>query len=79
MVLDAERFLVKCYDQKNTLATFNDLRFEKYHSKAFHFDLEKLPPTSSSIRNHIQWAYFQSYIWLNSPSNRSLNLNPLDF
>ena len=31
--------------------TFDDLRYEEFHSKAFNFDLEKLPPTSESNRN----------------------------
>ena len=42
-------FPCQCYSQKLKTKTFNELQYEEYHSKAFYFDLEKLPPTSKSV------------------------------
>ena len=80
MVRDSESFLVHCYYPKTTtIINCNELRYEKYHSKAFKFDLEKLSPTSSSIQKHIQRTYFQEYVWSNSPTSSLISLDPLDY
>ena len=76
-VSNAENFLVKCYNQKANAKTFDDLRYKEYHSKAFNFDLEKLLPTSNSIYKHIQHAYYQCFMWVNTASNESMYLDPL--
>ena len=57
----------------------DNLRCEEYHKQAFRFDLEKIPPTSNSIVNHIKRAYFQYYHWLNAPVIASIDLNPLEY
>ena len=57
--------------------TFDDLRYEEYHSKAFNFDLQKLAPTSESIYKQIKRAYHQCYMWVNAAYNESIFLDPL--
>lgn len=42
-------------------------------------DLENLAPTSNTIRLHILSAYFQSYLWYQSPFQKSINLNPIEY
>ena len=79
MVSNAEHFLVRCCNPKTTCKTFDELRHEQYHSNAFKFDLEKLPPTSASIVKHIQRAYYQTYIWLNSACIERIYLDPLEY
>ena len=59
MVGNAECFLVKCYNQKSKVRTFNALRYKEYHPKGFNFDPEMLPPASESFVKHIQRAYYQ--------------------
>ena len=76
-ISNAEHFLVKYYNQKTKAMTFDDLRYEESHSKAFNFDLQKLPPTSESIYKHIPRAYYQCYMWVNAASNESIFLDPL--
>ena len=50
-----------------------------YYKKCKKLDLERLPPTSSSIFLHIKWAYLQSYVWLRSPFAKSLVIDPLEY
>ena len=38
-----------------------------YYMKSTKSDLERFPPTSSSILLHIKRAYLQLYVWLRSP------------
>ena len=59
MLLSAVEFLVRCLDSKSNVKTFDDLRNQMYLTKTFQLDLEKLPPTSGSIRLHILRAYLQ--------------------
>ena len=59
--------------------TFDELKYEQYHSNGFKFELEKLSPTEASILKHIQLAYYQTYIWLNSRCIESIHLDPLDY
>ena len=56
MIADAEKFLLKCIT-KHDVDTFNELRFIVYHEKHLQFDIERFPPTSDSIRQHILRAY----------------------
>ena len=54
-------------------------RYEHYYQKILTVDLEKLPPTSASIRLHIQRAYLQTFLWLQSPIELSIDLRPENF
>ena len=78
MMVNAERFLLKCVS-KLDVATFDELRFMVYHEKHLSFDIERFPPTSDSIRQHIMRAYFQCHKWLRSPFVENIDLDPLDF
>ena len=78
MIADAEKFLLKCITNHD-VDTFNQLRFIVYHEKHLQFDIERFPPTSDSIRQHILRAYLQCYIWLHAPSLENIELNPLDY
>ena len=53
IVRNAEEFLVRCIKKTDSL-TFDELRYEVYHTDAFKLDLTKLPCTSSSIHEHIK-------------------------
>ena len=55
MIVDAEQFLVKCVSSSKSHLhkCFDELRHEMYHAKKFTFDFEKLPPTNTSIKQHI--------------------------
>ena len=50
----AENFLVGCISNKSGAETFDELKYNLYHSKSVKFDLEKLPLTSTSIKKHIK-------------------------
>ena len=50
-----------------------------YHDRISALDLEKFPPTSSSIVMHIKRAYLQAYMWYHSPFTESIELKPEDF
>lgn len=56
---------------------FDDLRYEEYRLKAFNFDLEKIPPTSTSMYKHMKRAYYQCYMQINAASSNSIFLDPL--
>ena len=55
------------------------IRYEVYHQKSLSLDLEKLPPTSETIRLHIKRAFFQAFLWYYSPVQSSLFLRPEDY
>ena len=42
-------------------------------------DLEKFPPTSSSIKLHIRHAYLQAYLWYQAPFIDSIDLDPENY
>ena len=48
MIITAETFLVKCIDSKTNSENLDELRMEYYHHNN-KFNLEKIPPTSTSI------------------------------
>ena len=78
MIEDAEKFLLLCVTKHN-VDTFDELRFIVFHEKFQEFDIEKFPPTSASIRQHILRAYLQCYIWLHAPFVQNIELDPLDY
>ena len=79
MISDAEKFLVSCLSSSCKSNTFDELRYESYHSKSFNFNLEQIPPTSHSIRKHIKRAFMQCTMWLNAPIVERFQINPLEF
>ena len=79
MVAVAEKFLLHCICKNENIATFDQLKNNVYYKKSKELDLERFPPTSSSILLHIKRAYFQSYVWLHSPFVDSITLDPLEY
>ena len=65
MIANAEKFLLKCIT-KHDVDPFDELRFIAYNEKYLEFDIERFPPTSDNIRQHILHSYLQRYIWLHS-------------
>ena len=62
MIANAEKFLLNCITSNCKFNYLYELRYHIYHTKTFQLDLEKLPPTSSSIKLHIKRAYLQTYV-----------------
>ena len=79
MITLAEKFLVKCVCKDEFTTTFNQLRSKVFYKKYKHLDLEKLPPTSSSIRFHIKRAYIQAHVWLHSYFVESIEIDPVEY
>ena len=78
MIRNAEKFLLKCVT-KHDVETFDELRYLVFHEKHLVFDIERFPPTSDSMRQHILRAYFQCYKWTKSPFLEDIALDPLDY
>ena len=64
---------------KHEIDTFDDLRYLVYHEKYQEFDIDRFPPTSDSIRQHILRAYLQSYKWVYCPVLENISLEPLKY
>ena len=79
MVTLAEKFLVRCICKDENINTFDQLRNMVYYKKSKKLDLERFPPTSSSILLHIKRVYLQSYVWLRSPFAKSLVIDPHEY
>ena len=79
IICNAEKFLLRCISSNESLNDFDDLRYEIYHKKQLKFDVEKIPPTSNSIRQHIRRSYLQSYIWLHAAFDSNIVIEPLEF
>ena len=79
MIFSTEKFLVDCISKNSDSNNVDGFRFKTYHKKSFQLDLEKLPPTSSSIHIHIKRAYLQCYLWLHAPFVESIEVNPEDY
>ena len=77
MINNAERFLLKCVT-KHDVKSFDELRYVVFHKKYLEFSIERFPPTSDSIRQHIMRAYLQSYKRLLSPFLENITLKPVD-
>ena len=78
IILNAEILLSKCISNLN-LDKFDDLKFELYYKKLYHFDLEKFPSTSSSIRQQMLWTYLQCHLWLNAPFKEDISRDPPEY
>ena len=51
-------------------------RYQMFHQKTFSLDLEQFPPSSNSIKFHINRSYLQAYLWYHAPFNDSVDLDP---
>ena len=78
MITKAEKFLLKCISSHD-VKSFDELRFVVFHEKHLVFDIERFPPTTDSIRQHIIRAYFQCFKWFNSLSFDDVVIDPLDY
>ena len=78
MVILAEKFFVRCICKDENINTFDQLRNMVYYKKSKKLDLERFPPTSSSILLHIKRAYLQQYVWLRSLFAKSLVIDPIE-
>ena len=74
-----EKFLVGCISIKSDAETFDELRYKLYHSNCVKFDLEKLPPTSTSIGKHIKRAYYQYCVYINAAFLPNIDVDPLRY
>ena len=80
MIANAEQFLVKCISSSKCVhKCFDVVSYETFHDKKFAFDLEKLPPTSTSIRQHILRAFLQCEMWLKALSGENSTLDPAQY
>ena len=75
----AEKFIVACVSKDENIDDFDNLLNKTYYKKSTEINIEKLPPTSSSIALHIKRAYLQTYIWLNAPFMNNLEIDPLQY
>ena len=75
---NVEKFLLICICNKN-VGKFNDLRYKLYHKKLHQFNLEKFPPTSSSVRKHVIRVYLQCHLWLHAPVLEDKSTDPLEY
>lgn len=57
---DAETFVMKIYSPSSKATDINDLRHDMFHRVA---DLEKLPPTRDSLKQHLLRSLYQCKIW----------------
>ena len=79
MVSSAEKYLVSCLFNNSNSKTFDELRYEPYHKRAFQLDFEKLPCTSKSIILHITCAYYTCYRWCHVSFMEEIDLNPINY
>ena len=79
MVTLAEKFLLPCICKDENINTFDQLRNMVYYKKSKKLDLERFPPTSSSILLQIKRAYLESYVSLCSSFSKSLVIDPLEY
>ena len=79
MILSPEKSLVECISRSSERNNFDQVRFETYHQISFQLDLEKLPPTWSSIHIHIKRAFLQCYLWLHALFVESTDINPENY
>lgn len=75
---NSEKFLLKCISKEN-LDKFDDQGYELYHKKLNKFNVVKLPPTSSSVRQHTLWVYLHCHLWLHAPFIEDISKDPLQF
>ena len=74
-----EKFLVGCISKDENIDDFDNLWNKACYKRSTEINIEKFPPTSSSIAFHIKRAYLQTYIWLHPPFVINLEINPLQY
>ena len=79
MIYSAEKFLVRCISKDEDVDTFDQLRTKVYYKNSFSLNLQKLPPTSSCIKFHIQHGYLQSHIWFHAAFMESISIDPTEY
>ena len=72
-----ESFLVRVLNASSQSNTFNDLRYETYVSKKT--PLHQLPPTSYSLRGHLERSDYVTNMCLNILSEARFSLHPKCF
>ena len=77
-ISNAEKFLLKCLAPKSKAHNFDQYRYETYH-RDLQFNIEKFPPTSNSIEQHIKRAYFQCHLWLHAPFVKDISTDPVTY
>ena len=61
---DAEEFICQLYSGYETDTKISDVRFKLFNKNSK--DFEKLPPTQSSLQQHIKRAHHQCVVWQSS-------------
>ena len=79
MMISAEKFLLRCICTDQHVSTFDDLRVEIYHKNSLKFDIERFPPSSNAVREHIKREYIQCYIWINASNIETIELDPINY
>ena len=81
MICSAEKFLLDCMSRTATRSaeTFDELRYDKYHTRSSAWTIDKLPCSSDTLRKQINWAYYQCNLWTGAASRVSSLLNPTDY
>lgn len=74
IIADAEAFLLSCITTHD-VNSFDELRHIVYHEKHSKFDIEKFPPTSATVEQHIRRAFLQCYMWTHAPYNEQIVIN----
>ena len=74
----AEAFLLSCITTHD-VNSFDELRHIVYHKKHSNFDIEKFPPTSATVEQHIRRAFLQCHMWTHASYNEEIVLNPENY
>ena len=78
MISNAEMFLVSAL-KKTDCSTFDEYRWEQYHKSNVELDFGQLVCCSSTIQEHIKWAYLQCKMWLQAPNPAFTNPDSLHY
>ena len=62
-----ETFLVKCLKPSTDLEIFDDLRLTAFNTNALKMNFERTTCTTTNARKHIQRAYYQQQLWVQTP------------
>ena len=76
MITNAERFLLQCLKKQRDVLTFDDYRYEQYYDSV---DFNKLVCCSSTIREHIKRAYYQSMLWYTAANPPTSFPDPINY
>ena len=76
MIVNAEKFLLQCFNKQRDAATFDDYRHEQYYDST---DFNKLVCCTSTIHEHIKRAYFQSMLWYTAAESSQTYPDPTNY